>query len=746
MSVHPILAPLNDVQRQAVSAKPGNTLILAGAGSGKTRVLVHRVAWLIEEFGISAHGILAVTFTNKAASEMRGRIEGMLHTPARELWIGTFHGLAHRLLRTHWKEARLPQTFQILDGDDQLRLVRRIVKGLGLDEERWQPKQIQWFINARKDEGKRADHIDHRGDLHLKEMLRVYRAYEETCQNSGVVDFAELLLRAHELWRDHPDLLAHYQNRFSHVLVDEFQDTNAVQYAWLRLLVGRGDQDRKIFIVGDDDQSIYGWRGAKIENIQRVNKDFHDVQVLRLEQNYRSTGTILKAANALIANNDGRLGKSLWTDGHDGEAIELYAAFNDLEEARFIADRTRRWIDAGNMRSDVACLYRSNAQSRVIEEALINAGIPYRVYGGFRFFERAEIKDALAYLRLVGNRHDAASFERVINTPTRGIGERTVDNIRTIARESNISLWEAAARLIEQGELTTRASNALRGFLHLVDQLAKVTEDCPLAEQVETAIERSGLLTHFGKEKGEKGQARIENLAELVSAARQFTYDNEELEIDALSAFLAHAALEAGEGQAEGDEDSVQLMTLHSAKGLEFPLVFLCGMEEGLFPHARSVEDTARLEEERRLCYVGITRAERRLVVTYAECRRLHGNDRYQMPSRFINEIPQELINEVRSRSRISTPRPSSGNGYRGTATTSRPTASAQQPRRTIQRTSVPTAPEGLQLGQRVSHKKFGEGVVMNYEGQGNHARVQVNFKQVGAKWLVLAYAKLEPV
>ncbi|MBI1194255.1 MAG: DNA helicase II [Gammaproteobacteria bacterium] len=749
MSAHPILAPLNDVQRQAVSARPGNTLILAGAGSGKTRVLVHRVAWLIEECDVSPYGILAVTFTNKAAAEMRGRIEGMLRTPARELWIGTFHGLAHRLLRTHWKEAGLPQTFQILDSEDQLRLVRRIVKGMGLDEERWQPKQIQWFINARKDDGKRADHIDDRGDPHLKEMLRVYRAYEETCRNSGVVDFAELLLRAHELWRDHPDLLAHYQNRFSHVLVDEFQDTNAVQYAWLRLLIGRGEEGgNSIFIVGDDDQSIYGWRGAKIENIQRVTKDFHDVQVLRLEQNYRSTATILKAANALIENNDGRLGKNLWTDGHEGEAIELYAAFNDLEEARFIADRIRRWIDSGNVRSDAACLYRSNAQSRVIEEALINAGIPYKVYGGFRFFERAEIKDALAYLRLVNNRHDAASFERVINTPTRGIGERTVDNIRLIAREANVSLWDAAERLIEQGDLAARASNALRGFLQLVDQLEKAVADSSLAEQVETVIDRSGLLTHFGKEKGERGQARIENLAELVSAARQFIYDNEELDIDVLSAFLAHAALEAGEGQAEGDEDCVQLMTLHSAKGLEFPLVFLCGMEEGLFPHARSVEEPAKLEEERRLCYVGITRAERRLVVSYAETRRLHGNERYQMPSRFINEIPRELISEVRTRSRISPPGAPQNPGYRGNASRSAmpAAASAPQPRRTIQRSSVPVAPGGLQLGQRVSHQKFGEGVVMNYEGQGNNARVQVNFKQVGAKWLVLAYAKLEPV
>ncbi len=742
MDNHPLLAGLNDAQREAVAAPPGNTLILAGAGSGKTRVLVHRIAWLIQEEGASPHAILAVTFTNKAASEMRTRIGAMLDVPVRDLWVGTFHGLAHRLLRLHWQEAKLPQTFQILDSDDQYRLLRRLLKTLELDEARWPPKQIQWFINARKDEGQRAAHIDDRGDPHLQTMLRVYRLYEETCQQSGVVDFAELLLRTHELLRDNVDLLTHYRQRFSHLLVDEFQDTNAVQYAWLRLLTG-DDGRNAIFIVGDDDQSIYGWRGAKIENIQRVSKDFGHVRTLRLEQNYRSTATILKAANALIGNNDGRLGKELWTDGQQGQPIELYAAFNDLEEARYIAERIRRWCDGGQPRKSVACLYRSNAQSRVLEEALIRAGIPYRVYGGFRFFERAEIKDALAYLRLVGNRDDASAFERIYNTPTRGIGERTIVLLRQHARDQGVSLWQAAGDLVEAAELPARSANALRAFLQLIDGLAEGSDGMALHEQVEYVIQNSGLLSHFAKEKGERAEARIENLAELVSAARQFTYDSDELDMAPLPAFLAHAALEAGEGQAEGDEDSVQLMTLHSAKGLEFPLVFLCGMEEGLFPHSRSVEDGQRLEEERRLCYVGVTRAERHLVMSYAECRRLHGSERFQMPSRFIREIPPELVEEVKVRTRVQATSSTGGRSgdYGGAARQSRPAAAAP----VRHRASAPEAPAGLPLGQRVSHHKFGEGVVTGFEGQGAQARVQVNFQRVGSKWLVLAYAKLEP-
>jgi len=722
-----ILDPLNDAQRDAVAAPDGHALILAGAGSGKTRVLVHRIAWLIRAEGISPYSILAVTFTNKAAAEMRGRIEELLAIPARGMWVGTFHGLAHRLLRAHWKDANLPQNFQILDSDDQFRFVRRVIRALDLDEDQWQPKQAQWFINGKKDEGLRPQHLDDGGDPYQRQMIRIYAAYQEACERAGVIDFAELLLRALELWRNRPEILAHYQQRFRHVLVDEFQDTNAIQYAWLRLLVGN---DSRIFIVGDDDQSIYGWRGAKIENIQRFSQDFPNSRLLRLEQNYRSTATILAAANALIDNNAGRLGKKLWTDGDEGEPLHIYSAFNDLDEARFIAERIRAWIEQGNARSESAILYRSNAQSRVIEEALIQSGIPYRVYGGLRFFERAEIKNALAYLRLMHNRPDDASFERIINTPTRGIGDRTVEIIRAHARQHGLSLWQSMLEILAANELTARAANALRGFINLIEAFAADTADLELNEQVEHCVHNSGLIEHYKKEKGEKGRARIENLEELVTAARQFEYDTSDLDegeeaLDPLSAFLSHAALEAGEGQADPQQDCVQLMTLHTAKGLEFPLVFLCGLEEGLFPHQMSIEEPGRLEEERRLCYVGITRARKHLYITHAESRRLYGSEEYAAPSRFISEIPDELKQEIRLNLRSSAPaRPVKAAAFR-------------QP--------VEAAPNGLALGQHVSHPKFGDGVVLNYEGQGSNARVQVNFNQAGSKWLVVAYANLEP-
>ncbi|MFQ5469855.1 MAG: DNA helicase II [Gammaproteobacteria bacterium] len=718
MDVTHIIDPLNPAQRDAVTAPLENILVLAGAGSGKTRVLVHRIAWLIQAEGVSPYAILAVTFTNKAAAEMRGRIESMLGVPVTGMWVGTFHGLAHRLLRAHWQDAKLPEAFQILDSDDQLRVVRRVLKALNLDEDKWQPKQVQWFINGRKDEGLRPQHIDDRGDPYLRQMVRIYQAYEETCQRAGVVDFAELLLRALELWREHPAILDHYRKRFRHILVDEFQDTNAIQYAWLRLLAG---DSNTIFAVGDDDQSIYGWRGARIENIQKFNKDFTSANLLRLEQNYRSTGTILSAANALIENNSGRLGKKLWTDGHDGEPIHHYAAFNDLDEARFTVDRIKQWIDQGNLRSDAAILYRSNAQSRVLEEALLNTGIPYRVYGGLRFFERAEIKNALAYLRLASNRLDDASYERVVNTPTRGIGDRTLVMVRQYARDHNVSLWDASNEICMGDGLTPRGKNALLAFLKLIEQLVKDLEPLELYEQVEHCINQSGLIEHHKKEKGEKAQARLENLDELITAARQFEYDSEEFDMEPLAAFLSHAALEAGEGQGNADDDCVQLMTLHSAKGLEFPLVFLCGMEEGLFPHKLSIEEPGRLEEERRLCYVGITRAKQLLYITCAETRRLYGSESYQQPSRFINEIPAELIQEIRPRTTIV--RPASQSTFKK---------------------PVENAPTGLNLGQRVTHAKFGEGVVLGYEGQGSNARVQINFKGAGSKWLVVAYANLQ--
>lgn len=724
MDVSSLLNPLNDAQRLAVTAPVGPMLVLAGAGSGKTRVLVHRIAWLMAVENASPYSILAVTFTNKAAAEMRGRLAQLLEIPVNGMWAGTFHGLAHRLLRAHWREAGLPEGFQILDADDQQRLIRRLLKALNMDDAKWQPKQLQWFINARKDEGQRPADIDDQGDPTVRQMLRVYSAYEEACARAGVIDFAELLLRAHDLWRTHPELLAHYQQRFRHILVDEFQDTNWIQYDWIRQL---GLAHHSVCLVGDDDQSIYGWRGARSDNLQRFKKDFPSAQILRLEQNYRSTGAILAAANALIANNTERLGKNLWTASDVGEPIAFYVAFNDLDEARCVVERIKQWREEGGAWSDCAVLYRSNAQSRVLEEALLMQAVPYRVYGGLRFFERAEIKDALAYLRLIANRDDDAAFERAVNTPLRGIGERSLDAVRERARALNVSLWRAAQDLLSTGQLAGRAGLAIGGFLALIDRLATETANLSLAEQVEYVIGHSGLIPHFQKEKGEKGQARLENLDELVTAARQ--YINEDSAMTPLAAFLSHTALESGDAQGAADQDSVQLMTLHSAKGLEFPLVFMCGMEEGLFPHQMSAHNPARLEEERRLCYVGITRARRQLYFTCAERRRLHGAEIIARPSRFIKEIPVEYLREVRPRLNVSQP-------------------FTQTYARALSGGSIfPAArDDGFALGQRVRHNHFGEGVILNCEGSGASARVQINFAQGGAKWLVVAYANLQPL
>jgi DNA helicase-2/ATP-dependent DNA helicase PcrA len=715
----PILAPLNVRQREAVASDAPQVLVLAGAGSGKTRVLVHRIAWYLETGQASPHGILAVTFTNKAAAEMRGRIEQLTGRPLGGMWVGTFHNIAHRLLRAHARDAGLPENFQIIDADDQQRVLRRVIRGLNLDDSEWPPKEAQWFINARKDDGQRPQHIDDYGDSALHTMIDIYAAYEEACARSGLVDFAELLLRAHELWSNHPGLLRHYQERFWHVLVDEFQDTNAIQYAWLRQLVG---DDGNIFVVGDDDQSIYSWRGARVENMQRFRTDFPQHALVRLEQNYRSTGNILNAANTLIANNPTRLGKELWTDGSAGEPITLYAAYNDLDEARFVVDRVMQWRDYGGRLAECAVLYRVSAQSRVLEDALRQADLPYRVYGGFRFYERAEIKDALAYVRLAAWRGDDAAFERIVNVPTRGIGQRSIDELRAVARRERITLWEAARQLVETRELGARAVGALQRFMDLIDRMSVAVGDLGLPELLESTIESSGLVEHYRKEKGERGLDRIENLEELVAAARDFTPSPEDEEMPLLAAFLSHAALESGEGQADVHTDSVQLMTLHSAKGLEFPQVFMVGVEEGLFPHQRSSEDPVQLEEERRLCYVGITRAMRKLVMTHAESRRLHGTDYYPQPSRFIRELPREVIEEVRLGGRVATQR------------------SSYQARSDHGGAEV----GGLRLGQRVVHRMFGEGVVLNFEGHGDHSRVQVNFEGAGTKWLVAAYAGLE--
>ncbi|HET8941276.1 MAG TPA: UvrD-helicase domain-containing protein [Rudaea sp.] len=773
MDVSHLLDELNPAQRDAVSAPQGHYLVLAGAGSGKTRVLIHRIAWLLEVERASPWSILAVTFTNKAAGEMRARCSELIAQGTRGLTIGTFHGIAHRLLRQHWREARLPETFQILDSDDQQRLVKRTIQALGLDEARFPPRQATWFINTAKDEGKRPDAFEHSGNPLTRTLVDVYRAYEETCQRSGLVDFAELLLRSHELWLNDDALLAHYRERYRHLLIDEFQDTNTIQYAWIRVLAGT---TANVFVVGDDDQAIYGWRGAQVENVQHFLRDFPDAKTIRLEQNYRSTGNILAAANAIIANNPQRLGKKLWTAGDAGTSIALYAAYNEQDEARFVVERILEHLQHDGKGSDCAILYRSNAQSRNFEEQLIQRDIRYRVYGGLRFFDRAEIKDALAYLRLVTNRLDDAAFERAVNTPPRGIGARTLDALRQHARRERVSLWDATLAQRAAGALAGRAKNALNAFVGLVEELATAcagilplprnevsaqsvgamgqrpemadaqddTTDSALipavfpdaddaagaahalslAEQIEHAIQRSGLRDFYAADSRGSAESRVENLDELVSVASRFERTPEDVEagFSELGAFLSHAALEAGETQGESWEDCVQLMTLHSAKGLEFPLVFLVGLEDGLFPSQKSLDEPGRLEEERRLAYVGITRARQNLILSYAESRRLHGSETYNRPSRFLHELPRNLLHEIRPRVQVSRP------AFAGRFVDD----------------GGDTSP--LKLGQQVRHANFGTGVVIHAEGSGAHARVQVNFEDAGAKWLVVAYAGLTPL
>ena len=735
MDVSHLLSSLNDQQRNAVANPNDHLLVLAGAGSGKTRVLVHRIAWLIEAENISPFAILAVTFTNKSAREMRGRIEDLMGLALGGMWVGTFHGLAHRLLRQHWEEAGLVKDFQVLDSDDQLRLLKRINRELQIDEDRWPAKQCQWYINGQKDEGKRPHNIDPINDSYLKTMIKIYEAYEVACERGGMIDFGEILLRAHELWLKNPSLLEHYQRRFQYILVDEFQDTNDIQYAWLRVLAGHTSS---LMVVGDDDQSIYGWRGAKIENIQKFNTDFPGAELVKLEQNYRSTSNILNAANALISNNSGRLGKNLWTEDGDGEAISLYTALNEQDEARFVVDRAQDWFNNGNRRSESAILYRSNAQSRELEEALLRLGMPYRIYGGQRFYERLEIKNAISYLRLIANRDDDTAVERVINIPVRGIGGRTLEAIRKNARENNLSLWKACINCVNESVIPPRAANSLLKFLKLIDNLEEETRDLDLQHKVDAAIKNSGLIPHHEKEGGEKARTRIENLGELINAASNFeptelTEIPSQESAEFLAAFLDQAALDAGEGQAAAEEDAVQLMTLHSAKGLEFPLVFLVGLEEGLFPHKMSIDNLTGLEEERRLCYVGITRAMNKLYVCHTESRRLHGEINLCRPSRFIKEIPSDLIEEIRLKSSIS--RPAVGGTRLGQNNIAKSLNG-----------SVEVPDTDLSLGQRVLHPKFGEGVVLNYEGQGTSARVQVNFDDVGSKWLVLSFAKLKSI
>jgi DNA helicase-2/ATP-dependent DNA helicase PcrA len=784
------LVGLNEPQLEAVTLAHQSALVLAGAGSGKTRVLTTRIAWLIQTSQVSPQGLIAVTFTNKAAKEMLTRITAMLPINTRGMWVGTFHGLCNRLLRTHHREAGLPQLFQILDTQDQLAVVKRLMKSLNIDEERYPPRQAQWFIAASKEEGRRAKDVEVYDDF-TRHMQQFYAAYDEQCQREGVVDFAELLLRSYELLSGNASLREHYGNRFRHILVDEFQDTNPLQYRWLRLFAGaaptptltpaplpeQGEggfqrlrhhsdggtppnegRENAIFAVGDDDQSIYAFRGASAANMQDLQRDFHIERVIRLEQNYRSHGHILDAANALIRHNRKRLGKNLWTSEGKGEPLRVYQAATDLEEASYIVDEVKALHAEGVALHAMALLYRSNAQSRVLEHALFSAGLPYRVYGGLRFFERQEVKHALAYLRLIASPDDDGAFLRIVNFPSRGIGARTIEQLQALSRERGVSLWTAAKEKAEGGRLKTEGTrddvktdssfllppSSLKGiaaFVALIERMRDVTKDLTLAETIDHAIEASGLKQHYKSEK--EGAERLENLAELVNAAATFVSERDVQpagegvqidEPDELTAFLAHAALEAGEHQAQAGSDALQLMTVHSAKGLEFHSVFVSGMEEGLFPHENSLTEADGIEEERRLMYVALTRARRRLYLSLAQSRMLHGQTRYGIASRFFQEIPENLMRRINAR-----PRGPDQNTRFESRTSGVSTASAQSLIRNSE-TSIP-----WRIGQSVVHPKFGAGVIVSAEGRGADARVQVNFSQNGMKWLVLEYAKLTP-
>ncbi|MFT6927267.1 MAG: DNA helicase-2/ATP-dependent DNA helicase PcrA [Psychromonas sp.] len=721
MDVSYLIDDLNDQQRAAVSAPEQNMLVLAGAGSGKTRVLTHRIAWLMQVENIPTYSILAVTFTNKAAKEMRGRITDICPQQIGGMWIGTFHGIAHRLLRLHYQEANLLEQFQIIDSDDQQKMIKRIIKSLHLDDKYYPAKELQWYINDKKDEGLRAKHIQVGYSQQEKQRLQVYKAYEEACQLAGLVDFAELLLRAHELLLNNPALLLHYQQRFRHVLVDEFQDTNKLQYAWLNLLT---DNNSYLTIVGDDDQSIYGWRGADIENIQRFLREKPDPVTVCLEQNYRSTGHILNASNHLIKNNSDRLGKELWTSGEDGQPIAIYSAFNDYDETRYVTSQLQAWQNSGKKLAECAILYRSNAQSRLFEEQLMAQQIPYHIYGGQRFFDRLEIKDSIAYLRLINNHQDDAAFERIINKPKRKIGNTTLDKIRLCAREQGYTMWQASQFLIEQKQLSAGAKNSLSLFIELINRFESETSELPLFQTVDHVIRHSGLHSMFENEKGEKSRSRIENLQELVSATKSFVIPAEEQEMNEITAFLAYAALESGDNQADEFDDAVQLMTMHAAKGLEFPQVFIVGVEEGMFPGQQSADDEVRLAEERRLCYVGMTRAMQKLTLCHAESRRLYGQEKFHSPSRFISELPEQDIEYIRLKTqvrRVQQP-------------------AVKQPAFTRESQDI----LGFSIGQQVKHPKFGEGTVIAQEGSGENSRLQVNFMGVGSKWLMSAYARLE--
>ena len=724
MDVSHILENLNDAQRNAVTSEKQHLLVLAGAGSGKTRVLVHKIAWEVEALGTNPSAIMAVTFTNKAANEMRSRIESLLKGPILDSWVGTFHGLSHRLLKRFHKEAGLSSGFTIIDSDDQLRIIKRTSKELNLDEATWPSRQSQWQINAWKDEGLRSINVDNKGDFYTETVNKIYKEYEEVCKRDDLLDFGELLLKSYETLVSSTSVKTFFQTRFKSILIDEFQDTNTIQYKWLQEIASK---KTNITAVGDDDQSIYGWRGAKVEHVNSFTEDFKGAEVVRLEQNYRSTNIILNAANALIDNNKDRLGKNLWTEKLEGEQIVLYQAYNEQDEARFVSDVLKDWMEKGGAYEETAVLYRSNAQSRAIEEALLRSSIPYRIYGGVRFYERLEIKNAIAYLKVIFNHKDNPSFERSISNPTRGVGEKTLSKIRNTAKQYNISYISASAKLIDDGKISGRGGAGLKDYLEFILGCKSFIEENLLSELMELIIKDSGLYAYHAKEPGEKGKTRTENLEELITATKNFeqSISDNKANSEIAESYLDIISLDSGDRQASEYDDAAQLMTMHSAKGLEFKLVLITGLEESLFPHGRSMESVSQLEEERRLCYVAITRAMEKLYVTHAESRRLHGTDTFNPPSRFLREIPKELINEIRPRAQTNIP-------YN---------------RKDFKETKIEFEEEiGIALGQKVNHKKFGEGIVLNYEGSGDSARVQVNFDNAGTKWLVMAYANLDKI
>jgi DNA helicase-2/ATP-dependent DNA helicase PcrA len=718
----PIVDGLNEKQQQSVALDEDiNALILAGAGSGKTRVLTHRIHYLVSTKNYHVDDILAVTFTNKAANEMKERLSDLLRRPIGRMWVGTFHSLAHRLLRTHPIEANLSPTFQILDAQDQFRIIKRLMKENGVDETKFPIKKVQWFINQQKDEGILPHEIDAGYNFFVKQSAKVFDLYEKHCQVNDLVDFAGLLVKSYGLLKNNQSLLEHYQNKFRHILVDEFQDTNRIQYQFIKIL---HNQTNHVFCVGDDDQSIYGWRGAKIENIQKIENDFKPIQVIKLEQNYRSTGNILSASNALIANNQNRLEKSLWTESGDGDLINVLNARTETEEAQYVVSEIQTQFNQGRNLDECAILYRSNAQSRVFEESLIKQNLNYRIYGGLRFFERAEIKDAMGYIRLIENTSDNIAFERIVNFPTRGIGLSTIEKIRSYANENQTNLFQSSIAIVDA--LPSRAANALQAFIYLIEAISDSSKNLILNEKVDSILLQSGLMSHYANDKSDKAGSKRENLDELVTAATQYVHE-EDNEMNETQGFIALATLDSSGESIQSNQSSDQLMTVHSAKGLEFPVVFLVGLEEDLFPSRQSKDEPHLLDEERRLCYVGMTRAMKSLTLSYASRRFLHGQSFYSLSSRFLDEIPKSFLNYIKNES--------TENSYQ-----------RYEKNTNVNNKMIATSDSIYSIGQVVKHAKFGLGTILNYEGSGDSMRLQINFQKAGTKWLISSYANLEIV